>query len=401
MAYARGGVRQYSERLRIPKVRLGMSRWAAGLVSVLLVAGCGSATRSGGIASESPSAGVQSPSAASSPASGSRQSPIPSPTSYPPLWVCRSPCPSERSTPGVAFDSGRQVLVLFGGYDKSGKVLNDTWEWSAASSWTEKHPSTIPPARGMTAIVYDRVRHVTLMYGGRDAVGGKVRCGEVGQWFCSDDTWTWDGTNWTELHATGGPPPFVPAMTFDDASGATLLYNFMGNVPGTWSWDGANWSLKASGSNNNPDPGRGEPVMVFDPASKHVVMFAGFSPGGGNVQTMWKWGGQSWTSFGVDAPFPRLGLDAVGNVDGKSLLAYTDPAVVPAAPPVTSTTPSQTWLWDGKQWTQLHPAHQPAVSGALFADPKSGRALLWGTDFMQGVAMQFWAWDGNDWSQIA
>jgi hypothetical protein len=180
-------------------------------------------------------------------------------------------------------------------------------------------------------------------------------------------------------------------MTFDDGSGATVLYNFMGNIPGTWSWDGANWTLKASGSSNNPDPGRGDPVMVYDPATKHVVMFEGVSPGGGNLNTMWSWGDQAWMSIGIDAPFPRLGVVAVENVDGRSLLAYVD----------ASAALSQTWLWDGKKWTQLQPTHQPAASGALFADPTSHRLLLWGTDFMEGAAMQFWTWDGNDWNQIA
>ncbi len=140
--------------------------------------------------------------------------------------------------------------------------------------------------------------------------------------------------------------------------------------------------------------------MVFDPATNHVVMFEGFSQGGGNVKTMWSWGGRAWTSIGIDAPFPGLGVGAVGNVDGHSLLAYVNPEVVSPAPDV-SMTPSQTWRWDGKAWTQLHPLHEPAVSGTLFADTKSHRVLLWGTDFMKGVEMQFWAWDGNDWSQVA
>jgi hypothetical protein len=177
-------------------------------------------------------------------------------------------------------------------------------------------------------------------------------------------------------------------MTYDDSSNATLLYNFMGNVPGTWIWEGSNWTLKTSGSNSNPDPGRFGPVMTFDPATRHVVMFGGFSQGGGNVSTMWSWRGQAWASLGVDAPFQRTGVIAAGNVDGKTLLACLG-------------APSQTWVWDGSHWTQLHPTHNPPAAGQMFADPKSGRVLMWGIDFMRSSVMQFWAWDGADWSQIA
>jgi hypothetical protein len=301
-------------------------------------------------------------------------------------------------TPGVAFDSDRQTLVLFGGLDPSGKVLNDTWEWNAAVGWTQRHPSTIPAARSMTVMVYDRARHVTLMYGGRDAVGGTVRCGELGQWFCSDDTWTWNGVDWTQFHPATSPPPFVPTMTYDESSNVALLYNFMGSVPGTWSWDGASWTLQASGP-SNPDPGRATPVMAFDPATRHVVIFGGFSQGG-NASTMWSWTGHGWTSLGIDAPIPRLGGIAAPDADRKVLVTYQNPNFLSTSPP-GSLTAAQTWTWDGSRWTQLHPSHEPAVSGVMFADPKSDRVLLWGTDFTNGNAMQFWAWDGADWKQIA
>src|SRR5258708_2455876 len=156
-----------------------MKFWGSLIAVALVASACGSAS-------------PQSPTGLASPASGSRQSPPGSPA-YPPLWVCQPPCPTERLTPGVAFDSDRQVLVLFGGYDKSGQVLSDTWEWSPTSGWTERHPSTVPPGRGMTTMVYDQIRHLTLMDGGRDAVAGSVHCGGFGQAFRPAVRSTWDG----------------------------------------------------------------------------------------------------------------------------------------------------------------------------------------------------------------
>ena len=42
--------------------------------------------------------------------------------------------PSKRGSPAVAYDSGRDVFVLYGGFDATGATLSDTWEWSGR--WT-------------------------------------------------------------------------------------------------------------------------------------------------------------------------------------------------------------------------------------------------------------------------
>jgi Galactose oxidase, central domain len=336
----------------------------------------------------------------SSPASSVRIT-VPTPSPGTPACVLLAACPSQLPVGGLAFDTDRSTLVLFGGYSAAGRVLNETWEWNAATEWNQLHPATIPAARGMTAMVYDRARHVVLMYGGRDTVGGTVPCGELDQWFCSPDTWTWDGENWTPLHPVKSPPPFVPTITYDESSNVALLYNYLGG-PGTWSWDGATWTLKASGSSGSPDPARGTPVMAFDYATGHVVMFEGFSYSGGNVSTMWSWTGQGWKSLGIDAPFPRLGAAAAADIDRQSLVGYLGPRVLAPDPPGVNALPAQTWAWDGVQWTQLHPLHEPtAFAAALFADPKNHKTLLVGTNFRQGNAIEIWAWNGDDWKRLS
>jgi hypothetical protein len=252
----------------------------------------------------------------------------------------------------------------------------------------------------MTAMAYDQARHVVLMYGGRDTIGGTVPCGEFAQWLCSADTWTWDGNDWARLHPLKAPPPFVPTVAYDPTDATVLLYNTNGNVPETWSWDGAAWSLKASGS-SNPQPSRGTPVLAFDPASQHVVMFGGFTPGGGNVNTMWSWIGNAWRNLGTDAPFPKLGAAAAPELGRAALLGYQSPEVLPPAPPITNVAPAQTWEWDGRAWTQLHPLHEPtAIASGLFTDPKSHKILLLGTN-PRTNAIEIWAWNNSDWSQLA
>jgi hypothetical protein len=306
-------------------------------------------------------------------------------------------CPSDLPVGGVAFDTDRQTLVLFGGYDHEWKppgppkVLNETWEWTVKAGWRQLHPATIPPARGMTAIVYDEARHVVLMFGGRDTAGGTVSCGEVGQALCSADTWTWNGNDWMQMHPDKSPDPWIPMMTYDQSSGWPLIYSSSAE---TWNWDGIAWSLKSPES-GRPTPHRYDPTMAFDPATKHVVMYGGFSHGGGDLSGMWSWTGQKWVSLGTSAPFPRSGAAAAPDMESRTLVGYGNTTLGP------SDSPAETWAWDGVRWTSLHPLHEPTASAhALFADPKGHQTLLVGTNFYRGNTIEIWAWNGHDWKQV-
>lgn len=357
---------------------------------VLLSTGCGVANPR--LAASTPASSARG--LASTSASNAR---VVQPT---PLAGCgaTSVCPSQLPVGGLAFDVDRETLVLFGGYNpRADGVLSETWEWNQATGWKQLHPATVPRARGMTAMVYDEARHVVLMYGGRETAGGTVPCGEFAQWFCSTDTWTWNGTNWSQLDPDKSPYPFLPTMTFDQSAGTPLVYDVGAD---TWSWDGSIWDRKAS-LYGRPTPHRYGPVMAFDPATGHVVMFGGFSQGGGNLNAMWSWTGQNWTSLGADAPLRLLQAAAVADVNRHSLLGYQAPRVIPPVPPITNIEPAQTWVWNGSTWTQLHPLHEPTASAAgLFADPQSHRVLLVGANFANGGAIEIWAWDGADWSQL-
>jgi hypothetical protein len=46
----------------------------------------------------------------------------------------------------MAYDLGRQRVVLFGGWNGTSNV-SDTWEWDG-SNWTRRSPAASPSARG-------------------------------------------------------------------------------------------------------------------------------------------------------------------------------------------------------------------------------------------------------------
>jgi hypothetical protein len=84
----------------------------------------------------------------------------------------------------MAYDVARGRTVLFGG-DSPTVLLDDTWTWDG-HDWTQMTPITIPPARDEEGIAYNNTRHLIVMFGGRQ---GSLFLG---------DTWTWNGIDWTQ-----------------------------------------------------------------------------------------------------------------------------------------------------------------------------------------------------------
>src|SRR5262245_41617024 len=64
-----------------------------------------------------------------------------------PNWSLKTPAdtPISRNFPGMTFDGTRREIVLFGGNNGSA-VLNDTWIWDG-TNWTQKNPLKSPTPR--------------------------------------------------------------------------------------------------------------------------------------------------------------------------------------------------------------------------------------------------------------
>ena len=133
------------------------------------------------------------------------------------------------------YDPGTGQLVLFGGNDGSGP-LADTWTWDG-SNWTEQSPSTSPSARSDASMAYDPGTGQLVLFGGNDGSGPLA------------DTWTWDGSNWTEQSPATSPPARSDAsMSYDPGTGQLVLF---GGNDGQGVFDGDTWSfslVKASQS---------------------------------------------------------------------------------------------------------------------------------------------------------
>jgi hypothetical protein len=63
----------------------------------------------------------------------------------------------------MAYDSDRRVTVLFGGIDDP-ITYNDTWEWDGIN-WTQQSLATLPVAQYCHAMAYDSLRQQTTLFG--------------------------------------------------------------------------------------------------------------------------------------------------------------------------------------------------------------------------------------------
>ncbi len=78
----------------------------------------------------------------------------------------------------MAYDTATGDLVLFGGGGSAGRLLDDTWTWNG-SAWTEHHPAKHPAARYGTSMAYDATARGVVLFGGYNLSAD------------SNDTWIW------------------------------------------------------------------------------------------------------------------------------------------------------------------------------------------------------------------
>jgi hypothetical protein len=202
------------------------------------------------------------------------------------LWQRRYPSQNPSASAfGLTYDSIRKVIVLFG-VENSGTA--HTWEWDGME-WTERFPITSPSGREGFAIAYDPVRGVTVLFGGRWCYG--TAC---------NDTWIWDGVNWAKLSPAHNPPSrFHVSMTFDSMRGVMVLFGGGAFCPGvvvcylndTWEWDGSDWTLRTSALAPAPRENYG---LAFDAGRGVTVLSNGWDL---HTFDTWEWNGNDWTNI--------------------------------------------------------------------------------------------------------
>ena len=163
---------------------------------------------------------------------------------------------SPRLGHAMTYDAARGMVVLFGGDDD---LRNDeTWEWDG-SDWTLKIPAIKPSRRSSHAMAYDASRSRVTLFGGGSHDGTR-----------NDETWEWDGTDWIRRIPSTKPSARAShAMAYNAASDRIILFGGSDSSRSneTWEWDGNDWTLKTPATKPSP---RSLLAMVYDAARGRV-----------------------------------------------------------------------------------------------------------------------------------
>lgn len=178
-------------------------------------------------------------------------------------WEARARVAGEGwAEPGACFDRRRGRVVVYGGWNRTGGLRGDTWEWDGRQILLVAAADSSPPARAGHELAWDPIGERCLMFGGRTAEG------------LQNDTWGWDGRTWRRLDVAGPPPRWFFGMTTVEPWGAVILFGGAAeenDLADTWRWDGSRWTrLTAAGP-----PARGMSRVAFD--GEQVVLFGGRS----------------------------------------------------------------------------------------------------------------------------
>ena len=158
----------------------------------------------------------------------------------------------------MAYDSGRDRVVLFGGWDATFTPFGDTWEWNG-DEWTQVADAG-PSSRAGHAMCFEAGAGRTVLFGGSDG----------------SDTWAWNGTDWTEVNDVGPAPCQGAGLVsagescflfggIDETANPDALYRL------TWELSGTDWTER---QDIGPAARHGH-AMAYDSDRGRVVLFGG------------------------------------------------------------------------------------------------------------------------------
>ncbi|HEX5052986.1 MAG TPA: kelch repeat-containing protein [Planctomycetota bacterium] len=203
-------------------------------------------------------------------------------------------------TPGRVVLFGGVVVVIPGIPPAYTPVIDGTtWEFDAlTTTWTNVSPAgASPSARQLATLAYDSFRGRTVLFGGTDGYGAVFH----------GDTWEWDGTSWANVTPVGGPSPSARAwhaMTFDATRRRTVLfggYDGFAQHDDTWEWDGTQWTRIPTPVSPSP---RSSVAMAYDSWTQRVVLFAGSQGWPTGWNDTWEYDGTTWYPVSILGTIP-------------------------------------------------------------------------------------------------
>jgi hypothetical protein len=313
-------------------------------------------------------------------------------------------------------------LVVYGGIDSSGNVLQDSWALDASDTWHLLCLICAPGPRGSVRMVYSIGRQRIVMFGGKTSLSDSS---------LASGTWLWDPTGgWQPCGTCGTDPPgrSSQGMGYDQSSRSEVVifggYDSLDlSAPRSDTWtlsDTGSWQFCTACTGTHAPGGRASAAVAFMGAPQNgLVLFGGergFSTVFGDT---WKWTGDltGWskcnspdcpknppTDCGLTtAPCKRSGDRLVWSTALGAVLMFG------GYPAGGSPLLNDTWLWNGTTWTKCvaQCASPPSVrccGGLAYFGDGVRKVFLYGGGSQagdQGGAFTMrddtWTWDGSGW----
>jgi hypothetical protein len=259
--------------------------------------------------------------------------------------------PGPRYEHAMAYDAARSVCVMFGGVQGATR-FGDTWTYDG-STWTQQMVSG-PSPRARHTLAYDAQRQVVVLFGGMTASA----------W--SNETWEWNGVAWTQRTPAASPPALAsPASApFPPLGGIVVLGSDSGGAPRFWRWDGISWQDLTDASTPTT-PSLWQHGLAYHAGRQQLLLHG--------PTTIASWDGTNWLPADRSAG-GRNGGGLVYDSTRNRLVAHGGHYQTGYQNPLR-----ETWVWDGI-WADLQTP--PNISGrALFAmafDAARGRVVAHG-----------------------
>jgi hypothetical protein len=162
----------------------------------------------------------------------------------------------------------------------------------------------------------------------------------------------------------------------------------------TWLYQDGKWIQEHPASSPSPRTGA---YMAYDAATCQLLLFGGASQSFADFHSdTWVWTGTTWRQLHpATSPSPR-------GYSGDMVYDAADHEVIlfggNNAPGASNL--NDTWAWNGSTWTQLHPATSPPWAGAMAYDPAAAAIIMYGG--FNGVinSTQTWSWNGTTWTLL-
>jgi len=361
--------------------------------------------------------------------------------------------PSRRGDHAMVYDPIRKVTILCGGF-YNGTAYKDVWEWNGATrTWTQLPPSAwLPETRSDHGMAFDSMRGRIVLYGGSSAPGSANNTLEFdgngwsvistedspgvqfGMGFTYDSlrgaavlvrsTAPWPAIDaivdeyvtlgssqeWITPQVDGDMPEsrIGPVLTFDSVRNETVMFggvrrvgqsSYMGSG-GTWTYDANGWTPRPAG------PARHHHAMVFDPIRAEALSYSGNANSCvcDAFRNMQAWNGTFWATrwsrLSLTPIFaPGMTFDESRGVCVLYGGLRLNPFGFGNVPPL-----SATWEWDGSTWTLRFAGSAPGARyrTQLAYDPIRERVILFGGSKSGSAAStvaETWFYDGTDWTQ--